>query len=161
MPPFYAATYCDEYRVASPRHTDCNGCARNRSACRPGRRSVNPCLRGARFLLARMAGAGHRFAPHARACAAHGVCHHFTLQRIAMNTELLRRGTLIAMVVLERALDHALFQDLDGLLQEESSIEQVFHQLVKSLFHFLSSPPFGNLRIPFSSASLQAAFTWA
>src|ERR1035438_6415820 len=75
--------------------------------------------------------------------------HPFALQRIAMNAELLRGGTLVAMVALECALDHALFQDLDGLLQEESTVEQVLHQLVKSVFHFLSSPPFGNLRIPF------------
>ena len=78
-----------------------------------------------------------------------------------MNTELLRRGALIAVVALQRALDHALFQDLDGLLQEESSVEQVVHQPVKSVFHLFSSPPLGNFRIPFSSASLQAAFTWA
>src|ERR1035437_8316517 len=108
-----------------------------------------------------MPGAGHRFAPHARARAAHFVGHHFSLQRIAMNTELFRRGALIAVVAPERALNHALFQDLDGLLQEESSVEQVIHQPVKSVFHFFSSPRFGNCRIPFSRAALQAAFTWA
>jgi hypothetical protein len=44
--------------------------------------------------------AGHRLATGARVRAAHFVRHHFPLQRIAVNAELLCRGALIALIVL-------------------------------------------------------------
>src|SRR5512133_2212466 len=79
-------------------------------------------LRGRGPLTARVAGTGRRFTPRTRARAAQFVRHHLTLQCIAMNAELLGSRALVAVIARQGALDHASFENLDGLLQEEFAV---------------------------------------
>jgi hypothetical protein len=68
------------------------------------------------------------------------ILHHFPLQRIAMNSEKLAGDRLFAAAFFQSALDHPLLHQLDGLLQKNIAIEQMFHQNIEFLFHsFLSA----------------------
>src|SRR5690348_5623448 len=71
---------------------------------------------------------------------------HLALQGVAVNAELFAGGALVAAALLERALDHATFQEFDGLRQEYVALEKMIDQAVKSFFHAVLFP--GGVAVP-------------
>src|SRR3954464_4454149 len=60
---------------------------------------------------------------------------HLALQRVAMDPQLLAGSALVPGAQLQRPVDHASLQNLNGFREENIALEHLLDQPVKFFFH--------------------------
>src|SRR5579863_10050182 len=100
--------------------------------------------------LARAGHAARRLPPRPGASVADFVLHHFSLQRVAVDAELLASFRLIVLALFHGAFDHPFLQQRDRLGKKNMIADQILNEPVKFVFH--ASPEWAICEFPFSAS---------